>query len=65
MIREVAEIHKHKAKLKAVFFIILVNGRKEGPFFPVSQQNHDSEAQPPHVFMKLWTVSFKGEAQLQ
>lgn len=66
MIREVAKIHKQKAKLRAVLFIILVKRKREGWFFfPVSQWNQDSKAQQPHLFMKLWAASFKGEAQLQ
>lgn len=54
MIREVAKILKHKAKLKAVLFIILVKRKWEGLLsFPVTK-NHDSEAQPTHIFMKLF-----------
>lgn len=55
---------KHKAKLKAVLFIILVKRKREGLFFPVSRKimipKHESCPS-----MKLWTVSLKEKAQLQ
>lgn len=63
MIREVAKIHiQTQDKTQSSSFHYFGEEKKEGTaLLSCLMANHDSEAQPSHIFMKLLAVSFKRE----
>ena len=66
MIREVAKIHRQtQGKTQSNAFHHFGKVKKGGPaLLSCLMANHDSEAHPPHIFMKFLTDSFKGESTI-
>ena len=66
MIREVAKIPRQtQGKTQSSSFHHF-GGKKKGEPALLSRltANHDAEAPPPHIFMKLLAGSFKGESTI-